>query len=224
MKRYEDDYRSSDSRRRRGEPQEDRQPRERLETRDSRRIIDDHPAVRDTRGIDTRGDRMDTTMDTRIPRVDPIRANAAARVEPRPTERYGMEPRPRGEPEFYKDPRTGELRDARTGELYQEAPPRPVYGRDDRMDRDRMERDDIPIPPSSRRTREVVDLAPPREYEDDYRSGKKYNDYFVPGTGLDREVIQHEICRYLGNDATVRPFTNKDVCWITTPNEERLTS
>ena len=48
--------------------------------------------------------------------------------------------------------------------------------------------------------------------DDDHPRGSKYNDYFVEGTGLDRDVIQHEVCSYLGNDATVRPFTNKDVC------------
>lgn len=29
--------------------------------------------------------------------------------------------------------------------------------------------------------------------------------YFVPGAGIDREVISADICRYLGNDALVRP-------------------
>lgn len=31
------------------------------------------------------------------------------------------------------------------------------------------------------------------------------NEYFVPGDGIDREVITADICRYLGNDALVRP-------------------
>src|SRR6266566_3790517 len=31
------------------------------------------------------------------------------------------------------------------------------------------------------------------------------NEYFVPGDGIDREVITEDICRYLGNDAVVRP-------------------
>ncbi|KAL2269399.1 hypothetical protein VTJ83DRAFT_1583 [Remersonia thermophila] len=38
--------------------------------------------------------------------------------------------------------------------------------------------------------------APPRQ-----------NEYFVPRDGIDREVIQSDICRYLGNDALVRPGT-----------------
>jgi hypothetical protein len=29
--------------------------------------------------------------------------------------------------------------------------------------------------------------------------------FFVPGGGIDREVISTDICRYLGNDATVKP-------------------
>lgn len=31
------------------------------------------------------------------------------------------------------------------------------------------------------------------------------NEYFVPKAGIDREVITADICRYLGNDALVRP-------------------
>lgn len=31
------------------------------------------------------------------------------------------------------------------------------------------------------------------------------NEYFVPRDGIDREVITADICRYLGNDALVRP-------------------
>jgi len=31
------------------------------------------------------------------------------------------------------------------------------------------------------------------------------NQYFIPGDGISREVIQADICRYLGHDALVRP-------------------
>lgn len=34
--------------------------------------------------------------------------------------------------------------------------------------------------------------------------GRK-NQFFLPGDGIDREVIQADICKYLDNDATVRP-------------------
>lgn len=33
----------------------------------------------------------------------------------------------------------------------------------------------------------------------------RQNEYFIPGEGISREVIQADICRYLGNDALVRP-------------------
>jgi hypothetical protein len=36
-------------------------------------------------------------------------------------------------------------------------------------------------------------------------AGERQNEYFVPGEGISREVIQADICRYLGNDALVRP-------------------
>ena len=32
------------------------------------------------------------------------------------------------------------------------------------------------------------------------------NQYFVPGDGIAREVITADICKYLDNDATVRPM------------------
>lgn len=35
----------------------------------------------------------------------------------------------------------------------------------------------------------------------------RQNEYFLPRDGIDREVIQADICRYLGNDALVRPGT-----------------
>ncbi|KAJ4132740.1 hypothetical protein NW754_015554 [Fusarium falciforme] len=36
-------------------------------------------------------------------------------------------------------------------------------------------------------------------------AGGRQNEYFVPRDGIDREVISADICRYLGNDALVRP-------------------
>lgn len=43
-------------------------------------------------------------------------------------------------------------------------------------------------------------------------SGRK-TQFFLPGDGIDREVIQGDICRYLDHDATVKPgeFNVKDV-------------
>jgi len=37
------------------------------------------------------------------------------------------------------------------------------------------------------------------------RETARTNEYFVPRDGIDREVITADICRYLGNDALVRP-------------------
>lgn len=38
-----------------------------------------------------------------------------------------------------------------------------------------------------------------------YARPERQNEYFIPGDGISREVIQADICRYLGNDALVRP-------------------
>lgn len=43
---------------------------------------------------------------------------------------------------------------------------------------------------------------PPR---DAGRSSAIQNEYFIDGDGIAREVIQADICRYLGNDALVKP-------------------
>ncbi len=36
-------------------------------------------------------------------------------------------------------------------------------------------------------------------------SKNRKNQYFVPGEGITREVITADICKYLDNDATVKP-------------------
>jgi hypothetical protein len=41
----------------------------------------------------------------------------------------------------------------------------------------------------------------------------RQSQFFVNGAGIDREVITTDICRYLGNDALVRPSTHK-VCYL----------
>lgn len=43
------------------------------------------------------------------------------------------------------------------------------------------------------------------------QAAARTNEYFVPRDGIDREVITADICRYLGNDALVRPGTY-EVC------------
>ncbi|KXH53204.1 transcription factor RfeG [Colletotrichum salicis] len=46
--------------------------------------------------------------------------------------------------------------------------------------------------------------GPPPSASSAAQSGRS-NEYFVPRDGIDREVITADICRYLGNDALVRP-------------------
>ncbi|MBE3044035.1 hypothetical protein IMZ48_15985 [Candidatus Bathyarchaeota archaeon] len=46
-------------------------------------------------------------------------------------------------------------------------------------------------------------MAPPQAQAPNSRQ----NEYFIPRDGIDREVITSDICRYLGNDALVRPGT-----------------
>ncbi|SPO03769.1 uncharacterized protein DNG_06452 [Cephalotrichum gorgonifer] len=48
-------------------------------------------------------------------------------------------------------------------------------------------------------------MAPPTQ-----APNARQNEYFIPRDGIDREVITSDICRYLGNDALVRPGTYDD--------------
>ncbi|KAI9756292.1 MAG: hypothetical protein M1815_003876 [Lichina confinis] len=45
----------------------------------------------------------------------------------------------------------------------------------------------------------------------------RLNKYFLPGEGIRREVITADICRYLGNDALVKPglYEARDGFWVT---------
>ncbi|CRG87701.1 hypothetical protein PISL3812_04721 [Talaromyces islandicus] len=38
---------------------------------------------------------------------------------------------------------------------------------------------------------------------------ERHNEYFISGDGISREVIQADICRYLGNDALVKPGSHQ---------------
>ena len=78
-----------------------------------------------------------------------------------------------------------------------------VTTRDDPRARDQDDRADR-RPAARRDPREPIDVNP--------RVGtENYNDYFLPGDDISREVIQMDITRYLGGDATARPYTHKDV-------------
>jgi hypothetical protein len=56
------------------------------------------------------------------------------------------------------------------------------------------------------RERRPIDLHSLRREE----ASSLYQEYFLPGEDINREVIQYDIHRYLGNDATVRPYQHPD--------------
>ncbi|KFY81626.1 hypothetical protein V500_11241 [Pseudogymnoascus sp. VKM F-4518 (FW-2643)] len=63
-------------------------------------------------------------------------------------------------------------------------------------------------------TQDYIRRDASRDREEDSRGNKtpkaRLETYFVPGTGIDRDVITTDICRYLGNDAIVRPGRHKN--------------
>jgi hypothetical protein len=89
-------------------------------------------------------------------------------------------------------------------------------------DRQRQGRPDVrPDVPSSGYAGYGIDTIMD-DYEDEQRQradpqaprqhpSSRYQEFFLPGEGIMREVIRHDICRYLGNDATVRPYQHTDV-------------
>jgi len=59
--------------------------------------------------------------------------------------------------------------------------------------------------PSKEPTRETARAAPAR-----------LNEYFIEGDGISREVLQIDICKHLGPEATSRPATyNVRACTLT---------
>jgi len=199
--RDEPDYRMEPRQTARRDARE-RDPREnRIEsTRDNRRIPDDRMDTRDTRmndpldirsepRIDSR-DRIDMRSDQRTPTsrlMDP--RSDRVPLDTRPTE-------PEGNNVLMQDPRPTDpyyRNDARPG------PPRTTYARD--------ERDYETVPSRNRQ------MEPPISRERDPLR-PEYTEYFCPGDGIEREVIQHEICKYLGRDATLRTGRNSEVCHV----------
>ena len=59
--------------------------------------------------------------------------------------------------------------------------------------------------------RDVRDARDPRDGPDAGDPAPRRAEYFVPGEGISREVIQADICRYLGPDALVKPM-DYNVC------------
>jgi len=51
------------------------------------------------------------------------------------------------------------------------------------------------------------DKEPGRGDPSTRRGGPKLNEFFVDGQGINREVLQREICRFLGPEAHSRPST-----------------
>ena len=70
--------------------------------------------------------------------------------------------------------------------------------RDDRRDRDRRRADDRDV----RREPARNDREPPRANRS---NGDGLNEFFIEGEGINREVMQREICKYLGPEAHSRP-------------------
>lgn len=178
--------------------------RDRVESTRERRI--DDRSDRDTRmtdAMDTRMDRLDTRIDSRLDsrmdsRMDTIRtdsrdqrANTASRIDrpDRVVDSHSADP----EAEII-------LQDPTTGQYYRQVrgvPSRSPYAPEER---------DYDVPSRSRaamdtsmRVRDPLSLRPENK------------EYWCPGEGIEREVIQHEICKYLGNDATCRPGRDPQV-------------
>jgi hypothetical protein len=218
MSRYDDrDYRSSESRRR---AERDSHPRERVEPARERRIVEDRGS--DRRGDTTMTDTMDISIDRRMdPRIDPrkdprmidprdprmdisrdpARANTASRIEPLRPDRVADSRS--AEPEQY-------VRDPQTGQLYRQVPAASAYSRVD-------DRDPYDVPPS--RSRMTMD-TPVREDRDRDRGRDRdepratLSEYWLSGDGIEREVLQHEICKFLGQDATCRPGPDPRTVWL----------
>lgn len=117
-------------------------------------------------------------------------------VEPRDNREARAVPDPRAAPNprdaaYARDPRTS----------VEDSERMPVVGRD-------IAREARAAPPGvsrdgGREARFRPEEIPPRQ--------GPTNDYFLPGEDISREVITADICRYLGPDALVRPYTHQDV-------------
>lgn len=106
--------------------------------------------------------------------------------------------------------------------------PRMDIRQDDRMDMtddypytaQRPPREWITSPPGGRpqyperdrdRERERDDLPRNQIYEIETTPNENRTDYFLPGEGINRFVLQNEITKYLGSSAVSRPYTHNDV-------------
>lgn len=142
---------------------------------------------------------MDARMDLRTePSADPRMFGRGPEPRPdlRPDPRSDLRGDIRNEPREMRDLR--DARDLRGEPLIDPRDPRFASSRDARDlreirgSRDLYERD------------EMMDIDPPL-------SSGRLTTYFLPGDGISREVIQADICRYLGADATCMPYRNREV-------------
>ncbi|ERF70067.1 hypothetical protein EPUS_00254 [Endocarpon pusillum Z07020] len=188
------------------EPREVREAREIIAPRERADIIPprDGREIRETRDtrIDPRAEpRMDPSrIDSRIdPRADP---RVDPRADPRLLSRGDPRADLRGDPrvdarvDFRPDPReirdSRDIRDPRGESIIDTRDPRYALSRENRDLRD----------PRDVYGRDEMDIDPPP-------SGR-LTTYFLPGEGISREVIQADICRYLGADATCLPARNRE--------------
>jgi hypothetical protein len=172
---YEDDY----GRREVSGRRDDRHTRDRVEPRERTRPEEPRDYTRTARADPM--EVVDARTMTSRGLGDSRPANAGARLEPRPDRHTssGVETRTREEPLQYTDPRTGrpvDMRAATTDQYSRDPAGRYSTPRDDRMD---TEMDMQPRRPAGR---EVVDSG--RDHEMDDHKGDKYNNFFVPGTGM----------------------------------------
>ena len=140
--------------------------------------------VRDRRGRDNR--EMQREQDSRD-RIDP---REQRRIDVRDSDR--MEYTRDGHPDL----RTTRDPAART-----------MYSYADEMDRDDQPSRGYMDDPRDRHRPPPIDLQTGRRED----PSSRYQEYFLPREDINRELIQYDICRYLGNDATVRPYMHSDV-------------
>ena len=116
-----------------------------------------------------------------------------------------------------------EIRDIRESRSNQE--PRTATrdirdNRDAPFARDPRSADAIRDPRSADAMRDTnTRTAPPvatreRTRDEEPRDGPRTNEYFLPGDGINRDVVTADICKYLGPDTLIKPYKHKDVSVI----------
>jgi hypothetical protein len=151
--------------------------------------------------MDPRADpRADPRVDPRVdPRADPRLLPRDPRSDPRADPRGEQRGNVRIDPREVRDPR--DIREYRGESAIDPRDPRFAMPRDVRDARDAREVRD----PRDVYRRDEMDIDPP--------TSGRLTSYFLPGDGISREVIQADICRYLGADATCLPARNREVSW-----------